>query len=91
MFANTNDQGTTFKSFFNIFGTKKTNNTHDTRYQVILQKMADIAKEYLPKSSNKNSLTCQYARADDQIDLINHFNTVADSLRNHKPTLIKSQ
>lgn len=56
-----------------------------------LQEMADIAKEYLSGSSkNKNTLTCQYTCTIDQVELINHFNTVVDSLRYYKPTLINN-
>ncbi|RHZ89869.1 hypothetical protein Glove_9g267 [Diversispora epigaea] len=54
-----------------------------------LQKMAFIAKEYLPESSD--SLKCQYASAINQINLIDHFYEIADSLRSHKPTLIRNE
>lgn len=55
-----------------------------------LQKMADIAKEYLPPDTgDEYSLECKYAYAIDQTDLIKHFYEVAESLRNHKPSLIR--
>ncbi|CAG8484110.1 3619_t:CDS:2, partial [Diversispora eburnea] len=53
--------------FFDLFG----GNSHD---QGSLQEMANIAKGYLPKSSNnKDSLKCEYVRVIDQINLIGHF------------------
>ncbi|CAG8550972.1 2122_t:CDS:2, partial [Diversispora eburnea] len=78
--------------FFGLFGGnshgqgRNTNYSHD---QGSLQEMANIAKEYLPKSSNnKDSLKCEYVRVIDRIDLIGHFYEVAESIRNYKPTLI---
>ncbi|CAG8691510.1 11749_t:CDS:10, partial [Racocetra persica] len=38
-----------------------------------LEKMVDIAKEYLPKAYDKDSLKCGYVHAVDEINLINHF------------------
>ncbi|RHZ90025.1 hypothetical protein Glove_9g277 [Diversispora epigaea] len=61
-------------------------NANYSRDQGSLSEMAKIAKEYLP--NNRDSLKCEYVRAIDQIDLVTHFYKVAESLRNHKPTLI---
>ncbi|RHZ89868.1 hypothetical protein Glove_9g264 [Diversispora epigaea] len=57
-----------------------------------LQTMANIANEYLPKSSsNEDSLKCQYFHASDLNELTKNFYQVADCLessRKNKPTLI---
>ncbi|CAG8764405.1 13240_t:CDS:2, partial [Cetraspora pellucida] len=42
-------------------------------YGQSLQKMADIATEYLPKNAEKESLKCQYVLAMDEIMLTEHF------------------
>ncbi|CAG8473346.1 38766_t:CDS:10 [Gigaspora margarita] len=62
--------------------------TH-TRYGQSLQKMADIATEYLPKNAAKESLKCQYVLAINEVTLTEHFTQVAESLRSHKPMLIR--
>ncbi|RIB16915.1 hypothetical protein C2G38_2188736 [Gigaspora rosea] len=54
-----------------------------------LEKMVMIANEYLTKCSDKDSLKCEYVLAVDEIKLIDHFTHVAESLRKHKPTLLK--
>ncbi|CAG8444245.1 12971_t:CDS:10 [Acaulospora morrowiae] len=59
------------------------------RYGQSLQKMADIASEYLPRSNDKESLKCQYVYAMNEIILTEHFTQVAESLRKHKPMLLK--
>ncbi|RHZ48992.1 hypothetical protein Glove_535g7 [Diversispora epigaea] len=55
-----------------------------------LKRMADIAKEYLPKTRDRQSLTCKYVHAVDEIRLTEYFTSVAESLRRHKPMLIKN-
>ncbi|CAG8645767.1 11144_t:CDS:2, partial [Ambispora gerdemannii] len=54
-----------------------------------LQKMADIATEYLPRSTSKDALKCQYVLAMNEIKLTEHFTQVAESLRKHQPMLIR--
>ncbi|CAG8548262.1 10483_t:CDS:1 [Ambispora gerdemannii] len=54
-----------------------------------LQKMADIATEYLPQSTSKDVLKCQYALAMNEIDLAKYFTQVAESLREHQPMLMR--
>ncbi|CAG8485102.1 8847_t:CDS:10 [Acaulospora morrowiae] len=60
-----------------------------TLYSPSLEKMAEIAKSYHPKSSTSGALKCQFTRAIDEVSLINHFTGVAESLREHKPALLK--
>ncbi|CAG8440721.1 9944_t:CDS:10, partial [Cetraspora pellucida] len=54
-----------------------------------LKQMADIAQSYLPKESSSSALRCQFTRAIDEVVLINTFSGIAESLRKHKPTLLK--
>ncbi|CAG8502820.1 32032_t:CDS:10, partial [Racocetra persica] len=54
-----------------------------------LQLMANIAQSYLPKETSSSALKCQFTRAIDEIVLVNTFSGIAESLRKHKPTLIK--
>ncbi|CAH1767672.1 9095_t:CDS:2 [Entrophospora sp. SA101] len=54
-----------------------------------LVKMANIAQKYLPANSSPQSLKCQYTKTIDEIALANHFTIVAESLRRHKPSLMK--
>ncbi|CAJ0875333.1 10269_t:CDS:10 [Entrophospora sp. SA101] len=54
-----------------------------------LVKMADIAQSHLPTNSSSQSLKCQFTRAIDEIALANYFTVVAESLRAHKPSLMK--
>ncbi|CAG8584575.1 25121_t:CDS:10, partial [Gigaspora margarita] len=53
-----------------------------------LEKMVKTANKYLPKCTDKDSLKCKYVLAIDEIELINHFTHIAESLRKHKPTLM---
>ncbi|CAG8527594.1 5810_t:CDS:10 [Scutellospora calospora] len=54
-----------------------------------LQHMADIAQSYLPKATNSSALRCQFTRVIDEVILVNTFNGIAESLRRHKPVLLK--
>ncbi|CAG8493935.1 13962_t:CDS:10 [Dentiscutata erythropus] len=54
-----------------------------------LQKMADIAQKYLPQQTSSGSLKCQFTRAIDEVNLVNTFTGVAESLRKHKPALLR--
>jgi len=51
--------------------------------------MVYIANEYLPKTSDKDSLKCQYVVAINEIKLTEHFTQVAKSLRKHRPILMR--
>ncbi|CAG8646902.1 12031_t:CDS:2, partial [Cetraspora pellucida] len=55
-----------------------------------LEEMVMIANKYLPKCSDEDSLKCKYVLAIDEIELITHFTQVAESLRKHKPTLMRN-
>ncbi|CAG8799845.1 35150_t:CDS:2, partial [Racocetra persica] len=50
-----------------------TGSSHYASYGQSLQKMADIATEYLPKNADKESLKCQYVLAINEIMLTEHF------------------
>ncbi|CAG8727313.1 5341_t:CDS:10, partial [Gigaspora margarita] len=54
-----------------------------------LQKMAEIAQKYLPQQTSSGALKCQFTRAIDEVNLVNTFTGVAESLRKHKPALLK--
>ncbi|CAG8632178.1 3585_t:CDS:2, partial [Ambispora gerdemannii] len=54
-----------------------------------LQQMADIETEYLPRSTSKDVLRCQYLFGLNEIKLIEHFAQVSESLRKHQPMLIR--
>lgn len=66
-----------------------TGSTTYSYYGQSLQKMVDIVSEYLPKTNDKDSLKCQYVLAIDQIKLTEHFTKVAESLRKHRPMLMR--
>ncbi len=59
------------------------------RYGQSLQKMADIAAEYVPKTNDKGPLRCQYVLAMNQIKLTEHLIHLSDSLRKHRPMLMR--
>ncbi|CAG8439066.1 4374_t:CDS:10 [Diversispora eburnea] len=61
----------------------------DGQHDSSLKNMANIANEYLPKTKDRQSLTCKYVHAIDGIKLTEHFTSVAESLRKHKPILMK--
>jgi len=50
--------------------------------------MANIAQSYHPANSS-GALRCQFTRTVDEVKLVNHFTGVAESLRKHKPALLK--
>jgi hypothetical protein len=58
-------------------------------YSGPLEEMAKIAQSYHPKNSSSGDLRCQFTRANDAHNLVNHFTNVAESLRKHKPALLK--
>ncbi|GBC07438.1 hypothetical protein RclHR1_07470003 [Rhizophagus clarus] len=58
-------------------------------YSHSLEEMAKIAQSYHPQNSSSSALRCQYTRAIDEVNLVSHFTGVAESLRKHKPALLK--
>ncbi|CAG8632712.1 6169_t:CDS:2, partial [Cetraspora pellucida] len=54
-----------------------------------LQQMADIAQGYLPQQTSAGALKCHFTRAINEVNLVNTFTGVAESLRRHKPALLK--
>jgi len=54
-----------------------------------LEEMAKIAQSFHPQNSSSSALRCQFTRAIDEVNLVNHFTGVAESLRKHKPALLK--
>ncbi|CAG8438296.1 8032_t:CDS:10 [Funneliformis caledonium] len=54
-----------------------------------LEEMAKIARSYHPQSSSSSALRCQFTCAMTEVKLVNHFTGVAESLRKHKPALLK--
>ncbi|PKC68809.1 hypothetical protein RhiirA1_440393 [Rhizophagus irregularis] len=54
-----------------------------------LEEMAKIAQSYHPQNSSSDSLRCQFTRVNDANKLVIHFTNVAESLRKHKPSLLK--
>ena len=53
--------------------------------------MANIAQSYHPANNPSGALRCQFARTVNEVSLVNHFTGVAESLRKHKPTLLKKK
>ncbi|CAG8434680.1 7782_t:CDS:10 [Diversispora eburnea] len=53
-----------------------------------LERMKDIAKSYHPAASS-GSLKCQFSKIMTEVNLVNHLTGVAESLRRHKPALLK--
>ncbi|CAG8438292.1 8031_t:CDS:10 [Funneliformis caledonium] len=56
-----------------------------------LEEMAKIAQSYHPHSSSSSALRCQFTCAITEVSLVNHFTGVAESLRKHKPALLKKK
>jgi hypothetical protein len=54
-----------------------------------LKEMVKIAQSYHPENSSSGDLRCQFTHAKDANKLMNHFTNVAESLRKHKPALLK--
>lgn len=54
-----------------------------------LEEMAKIAQSYHPQNSSSGALRCQFTRTVNEVTLVNHFTGVAESLRKHKPALLK--
>ncbi|CAI2161944.1 15836_t:CDS:10 [Funneliformis geosporum] len=54
-----------------------------------LEEMANIAQSYHSQNSSSSALRCQFTCAIDEVSLVNHFTGVAESLRKHKPALLK--
>ncbi|CAG8634848.1 3170_t:CDS:10, partial [Funneliformis caledonium] len=54
-----------------------------------LEEMAKIVQSYHTNDISSGGLRCQFTRAINEINLVNHFTSVAESLRKHKPTLLK--
>ena len=51
--------------------------------------MAKIAQSYHPANTSSGVLRCQFTRTVNEVNLVNHFTGVAESLRKHKPALLK--
>jgi hypothetical protein len=58
-------------------------------YSQSLEEMAKIAQSYHSNNSSSGPLRCQFTRAINEVNLVNHFTGVAESLRKHKPALLK--
>ncbi|GBC07437.1 hypothetical protein RclHR1_07470002 [Rhizophagus clarus] len=56
-----------------------------------LEEMARIAQSYHPQNSSSGALRCQFTRTVNEVTLVNHFTGVAESLRKHKPALLKKK
>ncbi|EXX55931.1 hypothetical protein RirG_221040 [Rhizophagus irregularis DAOM 197198w] len=54
-----------------------------------LKKMANIAQSYHLTNTSSDVLQCQFTHTINEIKLIDHFNEIAESLRKHKPSLLK--
>ncbi|CAI2177086.1 2129_t:CDS:10 [Funneliformis geosporum] len=54
-----------------------------------LEEMAKIAQSYHTNYTSSGCLRSQFTRAINEISLVNHFTSIAESLRKHKPTLLK--
>ncbi|POG65607.1 hypothetical protein GLOIN_2v1665293 [Rhizophagus irregularis DAOM 181602=DAOM 197198] len=54
-----------------------------------LEEMAKIAQSYHPANTSSGALRCQFTRTVNEVNLVNHFTGVAESLRKHKPALLK--
>ncbi|RIA83382.1 hypothetical protein C1645_833923 [Glomus cerebriforme] len=54
-----------------------------------LEEMAKIAQSYHPTNTSSGALRCQFTRTMNEVNLVSHFTNVAESLRNHKPALLK--
>ena len=54
-----------------------------------LEEMAKIAQTYHPTNTSSGALRCQFTRTVNEVNLVNHFTGVAESLRKHKPSLLK--
>ncbi|CAG8505521.1 11511_t:CDS:10 [Funneliformis caledonium] len=56
-----------------------------------LKEMATIAQTYHVNAISSGGLHCQFTQAINEINLVDHFINVAESLRKHKPTLLKKE
>ena len=54
-----------------------------------LERMSTIAQKYLPQNSLSQTLRCQFTKTIDEVALTKHFTSLAISLRDHKPSLLK--
>ncbi|CAG8461669.1 10314_t:CDS:2, partial [Dentiscutata heterogama] len=54
-----------------------------------LREMAEIASRYHPANTIGNALRCQFTSVMTEINLVNTFTSVAESLRVHNPSLMK--
>ncbi|CAG8641441.1 26067_t:CDS:10, partial [Dentiscutata erythropus] len=54
-----------------------------------LREMAGIASRYHPANTIVNALRCQFTSVMTEINLVNTFTSVAESLRAHNPSLMK--
>ncbi|GBB87958.1 hypothetical protein RclHR1_14460001 [Rhizophagus clarus] len=81
-----------------LFGSDSTSNQIDF-FRIIrnfgnkasdsLKHMAEIAQSYHPQNTSSIALRCQFTHVIDEVNLVNHFTGVAESLRRHKPALLK--
>ena len=51
--------------------------------------MANIALSYHSPNTSSGALRCQFTCTVDEVNLVNHFTGVAESLRKHKPALLR--
>ncbi|PKY60333.1 hypothetical protein RhiirA4_483921, partial [Rhizophagus irregularis] len=54
-----------------------------------LKEMAKIAQSYHLTNTSSDILQCQFTHTINEIKLIDHFNGITESLRKHKPSLLK--
>jgi hypothetical protein len=54
-----------------------------------LVEMAKIAQSYHPPNTSSGALRCQFTRTVNEVNLVNHLISVAESLRKHKLACLK--
>ncbi|PKB98371.1 hypothetical protein RhiirA5_431468 [Rhizophagus irregularis] len=75
--------------FLSFFGNNGNNGNNDNKASGSLKHMAEIAQSYHSPNTSSVALRCQFTCVIDEVNLVNHFTYVADSLRRHKPALLK--
>ncbi|CAB4409761.1 unnamed protein product [Rhizophagus irregularis] len=65
------------------------NGNNDNIASGSLKHMAEITQSYHSPNTSPVALRCQFTCVIDEVNLVNHFTYVADSLRRHKPALLK--
>ncbi|RGB38353.1 hypothetical protein C1646_755773 [Rhizophagus diaphanus] len=65
------------------------NGNNNNKASGSLKHIAEIAQSYHSPNTSSVALRCQFTCVIDEVNLVNHFTYVADSLRRHKPALLK--